>query len=383
MQFAHHRTERWYMTTLSESLGARVELALAKTYAQNWLAQLRAQWRQHAFNSVAVICALTAVFWRAAQGHAPHAWHDYANFALIGFCAGYLLILAHRLRCEVKKIRRDWLCVQPVAQAARMRWLRTRAAIRASVELFLLGVLQQQLFGENAALTWIIGGLGSALIIQFVPALAPSTHYAHAKPLSQARYASIHRPAIQAWFHSEVMTAARMRWWWMAVALLVPMSSSLAFVATLALVVAAVLRIYAVLHACALSLHQASCLLQSQPMQPSMLYRAAWRFLLQGVAPSSLVLAALLALLCVVKALSLWMVPAALLTGVFVSGSALHFAFGHRLEPLNSLRRVRMATLWCLSLALLAQMAAPILPLVCLALWRYHFVRGQRALELP
>ena len=367
---------------LVDGLGARVELALAGAHLRNWLTQMHAQWRQHAFNALALSGALIALFWRSVSAPAPQSWQAYANWSLTALCIGYFLVLTKRVRGELGQSQSDWLSVQPIMLSARLRWLRTRAALRASGALLLLGAVQGYCFGiESGARLWLIGALGSALIIQIAPLIPLSNQRRDARSLVQLSYANPHRAALQAWFYSAVMSAARMRWWWLVVALLVPMSSSLLLIAALALLVAATLRAYAVVHACAHTLHHASVLLQSQPMRPSLLYRAAGRFLLGALMPSLAVLVTLLLLLCLVNSLSLWLVPAAIVLGMLVAGSALHFAFGHRHEPLRSLRRTRTATLLCISLALFAQMLMPLLPLLCLALWRYHYLRGQRALE--
>lgn len=369
------------MNPLIDGLGARVELALAQTRLYNALNYARTQWRQHLGNALAIAAALTVFWWHSPLKLSPGAWRDYANWALLVLCIGYFGLLAHRMRVELNLMASDWLSVQPVPLPERLRWLRTRLALRCSVELLLLSLLQRQFFGQSSgAMVLLLGALGSGLIIYLLPALPQPRLFTATR--AQARYAAVDRPALLAWFQSEILTAANLRWWWLAVALLVPMSSPLLAIAILATVIAAALRAFAVLHACAQTLFHVSRLLQSQPLQPALMYRAALGFAARALTPSMAVLLVLLALVCHYQSLSLWLVPVGLIAAVLVAGTTLHFAFAYRHTPLNAMRRARAATLYCLAFALFTQMLAPALPLLCLALWRFFYLRGLRALEI-
>lgn len=368
------------MTWLVDCLGARVEQALARTQLQNALAALFSQWRQHLVNLLAVSAGLF-VLWQATPASHPGMWRAYANWALPVVCIGYLLVLVQRLRADYLHLKSDWLSVQPIAFEARLRWLRTRAALRSCAELVVLSFIQAHLFGgQSASALLLIGACGTAVVIQLAPSFGTST--LTASVVAQASYAAADRPALQAWFYSEIPGAARRRWWWLAVALMVPMSSSLIIIGLLAIAVAAALRAYGVLQANAKTLFDTSRLLQSQPLPPRMLFRAAMAFVARALVPSATVLLGLLVLICQFRAMSFWLLPLGLLLAVLVAATALHFAFGYRLTALHSLRRARAATGCVLAFALLLQMLAPAIPLFCIALWRFHYLRGMRALEI-
>lgn len=375
-----------------------VDGCAAQMQLKNLISRLRKQIRAHAVNAALLIIAISLlIFWQGkAHNLAPPKWlHGYElhlSSALVLMLLGTLFL---RFTRGVAAMQSDWLAVQPIAPAQRMRWLRTLIAARSSLELMTYSIFAALLCGINYGLGILAIGAGLSLIMlillphwqtrrqvkktRHATASVHSAGLSH--PKSQDSSAAAHAKTtktapLQAWFASAVPRASRLRWWWLIPLLSLPMGSKIMMIAAVFAGFLALSRFASVCSALSSALADISKLTQTTPLKPALLYRAALLFSAQG------------AFILALVTLALAMMPAPTriaaivgVVGLLLLGTALHFGFGYRLQPKNSGLRSRASIMIALLLGLTANSLPIAIPIVCLSLWFWLYRRGARVIN--
>ncbi len=375
-----------------------VDARAAQMQLENLFSRLRKQIRAHAVNAALLISTISLlVFWQGkAHNLAPPKWllgfELHLSSALVLMLLGAIFL---RFTRGIAAMQNDWLAVQPIASAQRMRWLRTLIAVRIIFELAAYSLFAALLCGINYGLGVLGIGAGLSLIMLILlphwqlmrqakkarHAIASVHSASVSRPKSQefsaAAHAKIAKAApFQAWFASAVPRASRLRWWWLIPLLSLPMGSKIMLIAAAFAGFLALSRFAAVCSALSSALADTSKLTQTTPLKPVMLYRAALLFSAQGA----------LILALVTFALALTPAPTSIaaivgVVGLLLLGTALHFGFGYRLQPKNSALRSRASIIISLLLGLTANSLPIAVPFVCLSLWFWLYRRGARVIN--
>jgi len=370
-----------------------VDGCAAQMRLENLISRLRKQIRAHAVNAALLMIAISLLlFWQGkAHNLAPPKWlHGFElhlSSALVLMVLGAIFLRFNR---GLAASQSDWLSVQPIALAQRMRWLRTLIAARSSLELCAYSLFAAWLCGIFYGVGVLAVGAGLSLITLIMLAhwqLAHQAKNTRRAALDTRRKKSLEKATAQAskarntapfnaWFASAIPRLSRLRWWWLIPLLSLPMGSKIMLIAAALSVFLALSRFASVCSALSRALAEISKLTQTTPLKPSMLYRAALIFSAQG--------ALILALTAI--ALALTPAPSSIaaivsVVGLLLLGTALHFGFGYRLQPKNSALRSRASIMIALVLGLTANSLPIAVPIVCLSLWFWLYRRGARVIN--